>query len=497
MDIKINPETGDLAIPQAGGSYRVYKKGEYKFDPDTGKYAVPNASGGWKVYQHEKKGSFLPMSQDIEGNLNFDITAGFPGAIISGITAPGDVASGKLDPNSPEGMSRAIDTAALMVGVNPLVASGERAIPGARKALKPERPKVPTAQELKAAAGEGFKRAEGMGVDYSSESIKSLGDDIAQQLERKSIREKRAPDTFDILNEIRNPPADSVVSLVGLREIRAAFNDITGDFGAATTKTDRKAAQDAIRAIDQFLEEPPLASVMDRTGVGDGGTAIATAGPETFSEAVAQLRSKQQNAADAGAAIKEANANYAAAEHSANIAGKLEKAELDAAAAHSGLNLDNRTRQILKAIIDPERPRNRRGFSREELAVIEQIVRGNPGTNVARYLGNLLGGGGGVMSFLPGGAGALAGSMFGPWGAAAGAAIPPALGLSLRTLAGKLTQRGGAKLEKMIRKRSPLYQGLLANPKMVPISPELRLAPVRGLIMQQEPKDEGLRYRPR
>lgn len=481
-DIKVNPDTGDLAVPQTGGGFKIYRKGEYKFDADSGKYAVPESGGKWKLYQHEKRAGFLPMTQDVEGNTHFDITSGLPGAIISGFTAPGDVASGKLDPTSPEGMSRAMDTAGLMLGVNPMVASGERAMPGILKNLQPAKVKAPTVQELKTAAGTGYQKAEGMGVDYSSASIKSLGDEIDQGLQSKGIREKRAPDTFSILNEIRQPPADSVVSLTGLREIRAALNDIAGDFGAATSKTERKAAQDAIRAIDGFLEEPPLKSAMAGTSVGDVGTAVAGTGPEAFNEAIARLRAKQQTAADAGATIKDANANYAAASRSENIAGKLEKAELDAAAANSGLNLDNRTRQILKTIIDPERPRNRRGFSQEELAVIEQIVRGNPGTNTARYFGNLLGGGGGVVTSIPMALGASAGSMFGPWGAAAGAALPPAIGMSLRKLAGGLTQRAGLGLDKTLRQRSPLYAERKAAAGMEPASQEALMSIIRSLF---------------
>lgn len=490
-DIKVNPETGELAIPQAGG-WKIYAKGQYKFDPSTGKYAVPVPGGKWKLYQHEKHAaplSLLPMRQDIVGNNQLDFSegiygtiAGIPKSIWSGLTAPGDVASGKLNPDSPEGERRAMEAAGLMVGVNPFVVSGERAIPGAAKNMQPRAVATPTVQELKSAAGAGYTKAEGMGVDYASTAIKSLGDEIDQALQSKGIREKRAPGTFDTLNEIRQPPADSVVSLTGLREIRAALNDIAGDFGAATTKTDRKAAQDAIRALDQFMEKPPIASVMDRTSVGDAGTSVALSGPDAFNEAIAKLRAKQQNATEAGATIKEANANYAAAARAENVAGKLEKAELDAAAANSGLNLDNRTRQILKAIIDPERPRNRRGFSQEELAVVEQIVRGNPGTNVARYFGNLMGGGGGLGSLVSSGAGAAFGSLLGPWGAAAGAAIPPALGWTLRNTAGRLTTRAGNALEEQLRQRSPLYQQRAAGAGVEPVSREALATFIRGLF---------------
>lgn len=452
-----------------------------------------------------ERGGILPVSRNLDtGEVSFDPHSGILGALLSGFTAPGDVAAGRLDPNSPEGQSRAYDTMGLLLGGNPMVASGDRAIPGALKALRPQKPKVPTAQELTAAGAAGFKKAEGMGVDYTTASVKSLVDDISQLLERKSIRESRAPGTFDIIKDIRGGPDQSVVSLTGLREIREAFRNITGDFGLATSKTDRKAAQDAIRAIDRFLEEPPPSSAVAGIGVGDGGTAVTRATPESFVDAIrraqqsgAEKLAARDRAAEAGAAVKEANANYAAGERSNTVTRKVEKAEIGAQSTGSGLNLDNKTRQILAAIIDPERPRNRRGFSQEELAVIKDIVDGKHGADAARWLGNTLGGGsglgaisaGGVGSALGGAAGALLG---GPTGAAIGApiggALPIAAGLGFRKLANKITTNQAQRLDELIRMRSPLFQQRVANPEMQAASPELPMALLRlfGLGYGQE-----------
>jgi hypothetical protein len=54
--------------------------------------------------------SVLPFREDKEG-IHFDPHAGLLGSIISGITAPGDVVTGKLDPMSDEGIKRAMDLA--------------------------------------------------------------------------------------------------------------------------------------------------------------------------------------------------------------------------------------------------------------------------------------------------------------------------------------------------------------------------------------------------
>lgn len=450
---------------------------EFQFEnPDGKKYAVqaPDLDTAIAAFERmdaavtpldsaNRKAGFIPfLATDEKGDLKFDVTAGFPArlpeipeavgkAVLSGVTAPGDVMSGELTPDDPEFQQRIWDTGALMTGINPGVASGQRLIPGVASRVKSARPKVPTAQELKAAAGAGYKAAESMGVDYATASVKELADDIARQLETKGIREKRAPSTFSLFDEISAGPDDSVVSLTGLREIRAALNDIAGDFGPSNPKSDRKAAQDAIRAVDEFMQEPPVAGVVDRAGVGDGGAPRAGAG--------------QERAREAAAAIKDANANYAAASRSDTVTGKIQKAELDADAANSGKNLDNRTRQLLKAIIDPERPRNRRGYSKEELALIDDIVRGKHGADLARDLGNLLGGGGGLGQTIPMlGAAGLGLQAAGPLGLMVGA-IPPLAGRGLRAAANKITASQAKKLDELIRKRSPLYQGRQANPQ--------------------------------
>lgn len=68
-------------------------------------------------------GSVLPFSRDAQGTY-FDPRAGLLGAIIGGLTAPGDVAMGKLNPNSPEGQRRAMDMVGLMMGGPGLLRTG-------------------------------------------------------------------------------------------------------------------------------------------------------------------------------------------------------------------------------------------------------------------------------------------------------------------------------------------------------------------------------------
>lgn len=416
-------------------------------DIDTAIAAFEKVAG-----QKNVQAGILPYSRNIEtGENTFDPTAGILGSIISGVTAPGDVVAGKLDPSSPEGMRRAMDTTGLMLGVNPMVASGERVVPGVAKNLKPVKPEVPTAQALKDAAEAGYKQAGEMGVDYSAGAVKSLADDLQRQLEQEGFRDALAPGTFSLLKELQAPPADSVMDLLGLTAARKSFGHVAGNFN---NRTDQKAATKSIRALDKLLEEPAPESIV--------------AGP----------------AAAAGAAIKDANANYAAAMRSGKITGAEDAAERSAAAAASGLNLDNRRRQVLNAILN--KPKERRGYSKEEVALIEEIIRGRFGTNAARWLGNFLGGGGGLGAQGPAAVGgAIGAAVGGVPGAAVGAITPPAIGALLRRGAAKSTERQISKLDELIRMRSPLYQQAAKNPRLDAQYPAITDILNRALLLQQ------------
>ncbi len=410
-----------------------------------------------------RKGSFLPLSRDAEGNLQFDLSAGITGdigrATLSGFTAPGDVASGKLDPNSPEGMRRALDFAALATPVNPAIRAGDKAIPGVLKAFRPKKPLAPTVDALKEASEAGYEAVRTMGVDYSSAAVKSLADDIQRELQDKGILAELSPKTFSILGKLQNPPADSVAGIEGLVAARRAFNNAAGDF---TNPTERLAANRVVDRLDEFLQGRDASSVVAGAGVGDGGAPAA--------------------AAAAARALEDARGNYAAAKRSERITGAEERAELNAAVANSGANVDNQLRARARDLLT--RPKESRGYSKEEIEFLEKIARGTFSANFTRKLGNLLGGGGGHGAQVAGGIGAAFGGSFGGFpGASLGFALPPVIGALSKRASGALVRRQFNKLDEMIRKRSPLYQAALRNPPMAAASPEARAVLTRGLML--------------
>lgn len=467
-DIKVNYQTGDIALPQQGGGYRIYKKGEYRFNREQNMFAIPTDDGGWNFQDAPadavKRGAFLPMSEMPTGDLEFDIEAGLPGALIRGFKGPGDAATGNLPPEEME--SRAAETAMLMTG-------GPGLIRGARGTIQP-RPDVrgtvkpPTAAALKEAADAGYTAARGQGVDFAPEAVKSWANDTIRQFEGEGFNQVNNPATWKILNEFLAPPveagADTVVNFNGMVAARKALQDAAGNFN---NPAEQRWASMAINAIDDFLENPPAAAVASESGV--------------------------PGAARAGKLYEEANANYAAAKRSQALAGKEQRALDRAGATNSGQNLDNQLRQRIDEII--ARPKERRGYTPEEIDFMRAVVRGSFGSNAARYVGNLLGGGGGLGAFVTGtGTGIATGQ---PGLGMALGAVAPTLGWLGKKGSAALTKRQIAMIDTLTRKRSPLYRKMEAEAPMAPSGDARREALVKALIsydssqpwLQQAPQE--------
>jgi len=52
-DIKLNADTGEIAVALPSGGYRIFKRGEYKFNADTGQFATPREGGGWDIHDYK------------------------------------------------------------------------------------------------------------------------------------------------------------------------------------------------------------------------------------------------------------------------------------------------------------------------------------------------------------------------------------------------------------------------------------------------------------
>lgn len=436
-------EFGMVASGKIGlGSLRMTQKSQ-------GEIAKIQSRGQTMPSEGIHRGTMLPMSKvEATGENYFDPDAGLLGVVKRAVMTPGDVAMGNLNPESPEGIRRTAEMGMTFTPMGPGVRAAEAIVPGSLKSLKMGTPKVPTIEELKAAASSGFTQARNLGVDYSADSLKSLGDDITRSLEAEGFFAETAPKTFSLLSRVKQPPEGSVASLDNFITLRKSLQKAAGDF---SNPTEQAAASRVISAIDEFLVAADPKSVV--------------AGPASSVPPI----------------INDARGNYAAAKRSEDLSGAITQAEIDAAAANSGLNLDNRTRQLLNSILKNDK--RTRGYSKEELAVLERAVRGDFGANLARYVGNLFGGGGGLGSAMTSMFGSGAGYLLGGMpGAVAGAGAPAAIGMTARKIGAGITQRAAKDLDEMLRMRSPLYEQNKQNaPVLENLRPEARAMVLRAL----------------
>lgn len=432
---------------------------------------------------------WMPISKSKgTGEVGFDLSGGITGAFLNawrgGSKTMEDVAEGRLDPTSQQAVTNTIEPVLLASPMSPAVRVAEKVIPGTLRALRQAPAKVPTEQELKAAGVAGFKQVREMGVDYSPEAVKSMANDLRASLENDGILAELAPTTFSVLSKLDTPEVGAgeraVLNINGLIAARRSFQEIAKKVDEkGNPTTDAAAASRAIDALDNFI-----------VGAGEdmGGTGI----PGVMLPGNDAPRAVAGPAADAASVFSDARANYAASKRAKDIEGREYKAEIDTAAANSGLNLDNRLRQTLKSIL--LKRKEGRGYSKEELALIEDIVRGKYGANAARYWGSFLGGGGGLgatsVTGIGGAAGAAIGTLLGGVPGAAvggliGSTVPNATGFALRKLAGSLTQSRVRSLDEMVRKRSPLYQQALKRPNSASgLRPEIRSIIDRALLLE-------------
>lgn len=422
---------------------------KYKQAPAPTKGAAP-----WAKYEAPKDksyvGSILPISVDAEGNKHFDSNAGILGSLKDAFMLPGDAMSGKVDPTSEEGIARAFNFAGAFSPVNPGVRSGDRAIPGILRASEQAPVAVPTAEALKAAGDEGYKQMRNMGVDYDANAVKTLAETLRAGLDEKGFIPEVSPKTSAVLDKLANPPEGSVAPLSGLESARQSFTKIGQDF---LNPQDRTSAKIVREGIDKFIQNADPESVV--------------AGP----------------AAEAGQVLRDARANTAAFKRSADLSKATYAADLSASAANSGQNFGNALRQKAKSILLSDKAKS--GFNAEELDALESVVRGTPTANATRFVGNLLGGGGGLGSVVTSGAGGMAGIASGSPALAALGAFTPALGFASKKVSNALTEGGLRVVDEMTRARSPLYQALLQNAPRRVAAPEKRAALLRALLLAQ------------
>lgn len=400
-------------------------------------------------------GSFLPMSRDDKGNLQFDSNAGILGQLKSAFSLPGDAYAGKVNPTSDEAIGRAADFAAFATPVTPPMRNPGMA--GVYSMDRQAKVKPPTAEALKADATSTYDALGKSGLEYSVSSVDDLSRTIQNELAQEGIGDEIAGKTYSILKKLQTPPdgAVSVPFATGINTARKSLQRI----GSAVPE-ERVASKIASDRILSWIE-----------GDGNGGIISGPSG--------------------AGPALKRANANYAAAKRSDLLTGIEDVADLKAASANSGRNADNAIRQrIVGLLTNKNTERDRSGFSKNELAGLEKVARGSAPSNWLRAIGNYLGGGGGLAQLsATGAAGTIGFAAGGPVGAAIGSAGAYAAGTGAKSVADALTRSALGKMDKTVRSRSPLFAEMQAAAPSQQLVFDARQALAKALMARMLQQD--------
>ena len=428
---------------------------------------APAAGKPWESFAEPRR-SVIDKLTGMDGGERYQtwpekLVRGVASSAKSAATLPGDVMAGTASPND---TGRVMDLATLGTPVNPAVRAGDQLIPGAAKALRAEKPVVPTTQELAKTGGSDISAAKASGLDLDSSALAGYSKELQQGLFDgsmfgKTIHPVDAPATFAKLKEVENAPSGSIVTAANLQSLRESLQATAQNFNPAAAK-DQLAASLAIKRLDSLLPNVAEKDVL-------AGSPAAT--QKLF---------------------EQGRGNYAAGQRSNDVTGELDRAttgilersEGRAQAANSGRNLDNTIRSKAESFL--EKPKEVSGLNDAEIAAYERVRDGGVGRNLARNIANKLGGGGGIGQTGVAAIGAgIGGTVGGIPGALIGGGLPAAVGSGARSIANALAKRDLAKLDEMIRKRSPLYEERAANPEMSVISPEKRAALARMLLMER------------
>jgi hypothetical protein len=305
----------------------------------------------------------------------------------------------------------------------------------------------PHIQQLFDQADQHYQNLHGYGVEIHPQVGFDLADNITDELNTAGYRPLIAPKTYSIVDELRNPEGNPPsFPTQQIESIRRALGKVGYD------PNERDAARRAIAGIDDMMDNLQPANVVNNP----------------------------QFAQQVGAEARLARANYAGAKRAEAIDTATDMAELQAASTGSGANIDNATRQKMRAILAS--PRKLRGFSDDEQNQMRQIVNGTFYGNGMRLLGKLAPTGI-VSAGLSAGLGHALGHTIGV----------PVVGAVAKGFADAATRSAANRLSEMARLRTPLARQMGSSPLPPPVSGTGRMFPITqfGLPAMQNPYQGG------
>lgn len=336
------------------------------------------------------------------------LARGAIGALSEGPKLMRDVAEGRVDPTSEEGVGRAFEAAA---AVSP-------AAPARAGIATAARETIPTATQLLKHSTAGYEALKDSGTTFTNAAATGVHNAVKLALEGEHyFGDINAPQTFKMLGRMQRAKDDEQLTMGEMIKIRESLRRVGGD------PQDQAAAAYASQLIDKYLTQVPAEH-------------IASGDPIKDAEILRQASSSYRGAKRSEALIGD----------KAGSGGVIERGERQMAKSGTGWNL-NTIRQRIDAILNS--PEERARYDSEELEALREIVIGTTPQNLARQAGKLAPTG--VVSALPTLGAALSGQNIAA-GAIAG------LGFGGHFLENAITRRALNKVAEDIRRKTPLYR---------------------------------------
>jgi len=334
-------------------------------------------------------------------------------------------------------------------GVGGVLGAGMGSVFGPRGGMR-STAEMPTTPELRTDKTARYTALENSPALYEPNALARSATLTEDVLRAQRHTPERSPISYQAIDEMRAPPTTEHLGVgapIGpgdIEYIRKGLNQVNPVSGGP----DIAAAPVVKRALDNFVLNPPPGAVIPGT-----------------ERAAAEASALAQSARDAHGAYRRSQLWDSLTENALTSAGS----------ANSGLNVQNRLRQVvtggLRQNDKGQSAFSKAHYSTEEIARLTEFARVPRGDATLRYMDRLFGGGGGLGAIAAGGVGGGAvGQYFKDdptWGSIAGVGVPAA-GLGLRLLGNRRATQQMQGLGNMARERAPLYQERLAAAPMVP-----------------------------
>ena len=354
-----------------------------------------------------RRGSVLPIGRNMETG---DVSLALP-EMLQPTKLPGDVYSGEVDLNSPEGIQKTMELSGLLAGGAPgaRAVSPKLAAPAAKvPAITKSRAIAPATEELKTMAQAAYKRADEAGLTVSGPSLKRMAIGATVAAKRAGIDPDLHPKATAVLKRlVGQGESDQPMTLREMDTLR----QVVKDAAASPDAGERRIAQILIGRLDEYMGGLTPKDVV----AGDPKAAVAS--------------------------IREARSLWSRLRKAEIIDEIFEKAHNAVGANYSSAGLETALRQKFRALAD--NPKKMRQFTKEEQGAIRRVVRGGPVENVVRLIGKMA-----PRGVISGGFNIGVGATMGP---AAGVAST-IVGEVARRKASAMTQRNAERVGEMVRR---------------------------------------------